>query len=113
MCLADRVLAYGDCAVIPEPTTEQLADIAISSAETAQQFGIEPRIAMLSYSTGTSGSGAEVEKVRAATALVAERARLVARGSDPIRRGDRSRGGVPSCRTHRSPGAPRCSSSRT
>ena len=74
MCLADRVLAYGDCAVIPEPTVEQLADIAISSAETAQQFGIEPRVAMLSYSTGTSGSGADVEKVRAATALVRERA---------------------------------------
>jgi phosphate acetyltransferase len=74
MCLADRVLVYGDCAVIPEPTTEQLADIALSSAETAQQFGIEPRLAMLSYSTGTSGSGADVEKVRAATALVAERA---------------------------------------
>jgi phosphate acetyltransferase len=73
MCLADRVLVYGDCAVIPEPTTEQLADIAISSAETAQQFGIEPRVAMLSYSTGASGSGADVEKVRAATALVAER----------------------------------------
>jgi phosphate acetyltransferase len=74
MCLAYRVLVYGDCAVIPEPTTEQLADIAISSAETAQQFGIEPRVAMLSYSTGTSGTGADVEKVRAATALVAERA---------------------------------------
>jgi phosphate acetyltransferase len=74
MCLADRVLVYGDCAVIPEPTAEQLADIAISSAETARQFGIEPRVAMLSYSTGTSGSGADVEKVRAATALVAERA---------------------------------------
>ncbi len=74
MCLADRVLVYGDCAVIPEPTTDQLADIAISSAETARQFGIEPRVAMLSYSTGSSGSGAEVEKVRAATALVAERA---------------------------------------
>jgi phosphate acetyltransferase len=73
MCLADRVLAYGDCAVIPEPTVEQLADIAISSAETAQQFGIEPRVAMLSYSTGTSGSGAEVEKVRAATELVRQR----------------------------------------
>jgi len=73
MCLADRVLVYGDCAVIPEPTTEQLADIAISSAETARQFGIEPRVAMLSYSTGASGSGADVEKVRAATALVAER----------------------------------------
>jgi phosphate acetyltransferase len=74
MCLADRVLAYGDCAVIPEPTVEQLADIAISSAETAQQFGIEPRVAMLSYSTGTSGSGADVEKVRAATELVRQRA---------------------------------------
>ncbi len=74
MCLADRVLVYGDCAVIPEPTTEQLADIAMSSADTAVQFGIEPRVAMLSYSTGSSGSGAEVDKVRAATALVAERA---------------------------------------
>ncbi|RKT78774.1 phosphate acetyltransferase [Terracoccus luteus] len=73
MCLDDRVLVYGDCAVIPDPTTEQLADIAVSSAETARQFGIEPRVAMLSYSTGTSGSGVEVEKVRAATALVAER----------------------------------------
>jgi phosphate acetyltransferase len=60
--------------VIPEPTVEQLADIAISSAETAQQFGIEPRVAMLSYSTGTSGSGADVEKVRAATELVRQRA---------------------------------------
>ena len=74
MCLADRVLAYGDCAVIPEPTVEQLADIAVSSAETARQFGIEPRVAMLSYSTGTSGSGADVEKVRAATELVRGRA---------------------------------------
>ncbi|WP_375424326.1 phosphate acetyltransferase [uncultured Friedmanniella sp.] len=74
MCLADRVLVYGDCAVIPEPTTEQLADIALSSADTARQFGIEPRVAMLSYSTGSSGAGAEVEKVRAATALVTERA---------------------------------------
>ncbi|WBU36892.1 phosphate acetyltransferase [Homoserinibacter sp. YIM 151385] len=73
MALADRVLAYGDCAVIPDPTSEQLADIAISSAETAAQFGIEPRVAMLSYSTGESGSGADVDKVRAATALVRER----------------------------------------
>src|SRR5690606_20672861 len=73
MCLEDRVLAYGDCAVIPDPDSEQLADIAISSAATAAQFGIEPRIAMLSYSTGESGSGADVEKVRAATALVRER----------------------------------------
>jgi phosphate acetyltransferase len=73
MALADRVLVYGDCAVIPEPTVEQLADIAVSSAATAAQFGIEPRIAMLSYSTGTSGAGADVERVRAATELVRER----------------------------------------
>lgn len=73
MCLEDRVLVYADCAVIPDPTAEQLADIAISSAGTAAQFGIEPRIAMLSYSTGESGTGADVEKVRAATALVRER----------------------------------------
>jgi phosphate acetyltransferase len=74
MCLADRVLVYGDCAVNPHPTAEQLADIAISSAATAAQFGIEPRVAMLSYSTGTSGSGEEVESVRAATELVRSRA---------------------------------------
>jgi phosphate acetyltransferase len=73
MALADRVLVYGDCAVNPDPTSEQLADIAISSSETAVQFGIDPRVAMLSYSTGTSGSGADVEKVRSATALVVER----------------------------------------
>jgi phosphate acetyltransferase len=74
MCLADRVLVYGDCAVNPDPTAEQLADIAISSAATAAKFGIDPRVAMLSYSTGSSGSGADVEKVRAATELVRERA---------------------------------------
>ncbi|MGB7362580.1 MAG: phosphate acetyltransferase [Rhodococcus sp. (in: high G+C Gram-positive bacteria)] len=74
MCLADKVLAYGDCAVVPDPTAEQLADIAISSAQTASMFGIEPRVAMLSYSTGDSGSGADVEKVRAATDLVRDRA---------------------------------------
>lgn len=74
MCLEDRVLVYGDCAVNPDPTAEQLADIAISSAATAQQFGVAPRIAMLSYSTGESGSGADVDKVRGATALVRERA---------------------------------------
>jgi phosphate acetyltransferase len=74
MCLADRVLVYGDCAVNPTPDAQQLADIAISSAETAAQFGIEPRIAMLSYSTGESGRGPQVASVRDATALVRERA---------------------------------------
>ena len=73
MCLSDRVLAYGDCAIVPDPTSEQLADIAISSARTAAQFSIEPRVAMLSYSTGTSGTGADVDKVRAATELVRNR----------------------------------------
>ncbi len=73
MALADRVLVYGDCAVIPDPTAEQLADIAVSAAETATQFGIDPRIAMLSYSTGDSGSGAGVDKVRRATELVRAR----------------------------------------
>jgi len=74
MCLAERVLVYGDCAVIPEPTTEQLADIAVSSAASAAAFGVEPRVAMLSYSTGESGTGAEVDRVRQATALVRQRA---------------------------------------
>ncbi|MGB2949783.1 MAG: phosphate acetyltransferase [Rhodococcus sp. (in: high G+C Gram-positive bacteria)] len=73
MCLSDRVLAYGDCAIVPDPTAEQLADIAISSAATSAQFGIEPRVAMLSYSTGDSGSGVDVDKVREATRLVRER----------------------------------------
>ncbi len=73
MCLSDRVLAYGDCAIVPDPTSEQLADIAISSARTSAQFGIDPRVAMLSYSTGTSGTGADVDKVRAATELVRKR----------------------------------------
>lgn len=74
MCLENQVLVYGDCAVNPDPTAEQLADIAISSAATAAAFGIEPRVAMLSYSTGASGSGTDVEKVSKATALVKERA---------------------------------------
>ncbi len=74
MCLSDTVLVYGDCAVNPDPSAEQLADIAISSAATAREFGIEPRVAMLSYSTGASGSGADVDKVRAATELVRQRA---------------------------------------
>jgi phosphate acetyltransferase len=73
MCLADRVLVYGDCAIVPEPTAPELADIAISSAETAAMFGVEPRLAMLSYSTGESGEGEEVERVREATRLVRQR----------------------------------------
>ncbi|MEV6735399.1 phosphate acetyltransferase [Streptomyces sp. NPDC051104] len=73
MCLADKVLVYGDCAVNPDPNAEQLADIAIQSAATAEQFGVEPRIAMLSYSTGSSGFGADVDKVREATELVRQR----------------------------------------
>ncbi len=74
MAMSDRVVVYADCAVNPDPTPEQLADIAISSAETARAFDIEPRVAMLSYSTGTSGKGADVDKVREATRLVKERA---------------------------------------
>jgi phosphate acetyltransferase len=73
MCLEDRVLVYGDCAINPDPDAGQLADIAISSAETARSFGIEPRVAMLSYSTGSSGKGADVEKVARAAAIAAER----------------------------------------
>ncbi|MBA4358025.1 MAG: phosphate acetyltransferase, partial [Desulfovibrio sp.] len=74
MCLKDRVLVYGDCAVNPNPTAEELAEIALSSAETAQLFGIEPRIAMLSYSTGDSGKGEDVERVIQATKIAHERA---------------------------------------
>lgn len=70
MCLEDQVLVYGDCAINPDPTAEELADIAIQSADTATQFNIEPRVAMISYSTGTSGTGADVEKVKKATELV-------------------------------------------
>jgi phosphate acetyltransferase len=70
MCLEDRVSVYGDCAINPNPTSEQLAEIAISSAETSLAFGIEPKIAMLSYSSGTSGVGEDVERVRKATEIV-------------------------------------------
>ena len=70
MCLPDRVCIFGDCAVNPNPTAEQLAEIAISSAESSLRFGIEPRVAMLSYSSGTSGEGVDVEKVRLATEIV-------------------------------------------
>ena len=72
MCLEDRVLVYGDCAIIPNPTPSQLADIAISSAETAKMFGVDPLVAMLSYSSGQSGLGEDVDKVREATRLVRE-----------------------------------------
>ncbi len=69
MCLPTRVLVYGDCAIVPNPTPPQLADIAISSAETAMMMGIEPRVAMLSYSSGSSGSGDDVDRVREATEI--------------------------------------------
>jgi phosphate acetyltransferase len=81
MCLADRVLVYGDCAINRDPDAGQLADIAIRSADTAARFGVEPRIAMLSYSTGDSGTGADVDKVRKATELVrAQRPELLVEG---------------------------------
>ncbi|MDY0204705.1 MAG: phosphate acetyltransferase [Desulfovibrio desulfuricans] len=74
MCLKDRVLVFGDCAVNPNPTAQQLAEIAIASAHTAEVFGIEPRVAMLSYSTGTSGKGADVDIVVEATKIAKEMA---------------------------------------
>jgi phosphate acetyltransferase len=73
MCLPDEVVVYGDCAVNPDPDVETLCDIAIQSADSARRFGITPRVAMLSYSTGDSGSGSDVDKVREATRLVARR----------------------------------------
>jgi phosphate acetyltransferase len=79
MCLEDRVLVYGDCAINLDPNPEQLADIAINSAATAEMFGVEPRVALLSYSTGASGKGADVDKVRAATRIAQQR-----RGDLPI-----------------------------
>ncbi len=81
MLLPDQALVYGDCAVNPDPSAEELADIAIQSGDTAKAFGVEPRIAMISYSTGTSGSGADVEKVRAATQIArAQRPDLIIDG---------------------------------
>ncbi|MGB5318564.1 phosphate acetyltransferase [Eudoraea sp.] len=74
MCLEDRVSVYGDCAINPNPTAEQLSEIAITSAETSLAFDIEPKIAMLSYSSGASGAGEDVDKVREATALVKNKA---------------------------------------
>lgn len=73
MCLEQRVLVYGDCAINPNPTAEHLAEIAISSADTARTFGVDPKVALLSYSSGESGKGEEVEKVRAATTLARDR----------------------------------------
>jgi len=73
MCMPDHVLVYGDCALVENPTAEQMADIAITSAETARAFGIEPRVALLSYSTGQSGKGKDVDKVREAARLARER----------------------------------------
>jgi phosphate acetyltransferase len=73
MLMPEQVLVYGDCAINPDPTADELADIAIQSADSAAAFGIIPRVAMISYSTGESGTGDEVEKVRAATALVREK----------------------------------------
>jgi phosphate acetyltransferase len=73
MLLPDQVVVYGDCAVNPDPSADELAEIALQSAASAQSFGITPRVAMLSYSTGDSGSGDEVEKVREATRLARER----------------------------------------
>ncbi|MDQ6993292.1 MAG: phosphate acetyltransferase [Mariprofundus sp.] len=70
MCLPDQVVVYGDCAINPDPNAEQLADIAIQSADSASCFGLQPRVAMISYSTGESGAGSEVDKVRQATAIV-------------------------------------------
>ena len=80
MCLQTKVLAFGDCAVVPNPDARQLAEIALSSAETAQIYGIEPRVALLSYSTGTSGSGEDVDKVVEATAIA--RQLMTERGLD-------------------------------
>lgn len=73
MCLPDRVTVFGDCAINIDPTAEELAEIAISSVETSSKFGIDPKVAMLSYSSGTSGTGDEVEKVRKATQLIREK----------------------------------------
>src|SRR5690606_19608002 len=73
MCLPDQVLVFGDCAVNPDPNPEELADIAVQSAESALAFGIPPRVALISYSTGSSGEGQDVEKVRIATRLAQER----------------------------------------
>jgi phosphate acetyltransferase len=73
MCLPDEVVVYGDCAINPRPDAEELADIAIASAASARALGIEPRVAMISFSTGTSGTGSDVDKVAEATRIVRQR----------------------------------------
>ncbi len=110
MCLADRVLAYGDCAIVPDPTSEQLADIAISSARTAAQFGIDPRVAMLSYSTGTLRHRRRRRQGQGGNRIGATAGARPAGGRPhPVRRRGRSDdGGRPRCPTRRSPGGPRC-----
>ena len=122
MCLFDRVLVYGDCAVNPKPDPEQLADIAISSAETAKSFGIEPRIAMLSYSTGQSGKGEDVDAVRRATEAVRERRpdlevedrfSTTLRSTQPLRRSSSSRATWPAERPSSSFPISRVGTSRT
>ena len=74
MLMPDQVLVYGDCAINPDPSAAELAEIALQSAASARAFGVEPKVAMISYSTGSSGAGADVDKVRAATALAREKA---------------------------------------
>lgn len=76
MCLEDRVSIFGDCAINPNPTAEELAEIAISSAQSSLAFGIEPKIAMLSYSSGSSGQGEDVDRVREATEIVKQKDRI-------------------------------------
>ncbi|MDQ6964376.1 MAG: phosphate acetyltransferase, partial [Mariprofundales bacterium] len=81
MCLPEQVVVYGDCAINPDPDAGELADIAIQSADSAKRFGLEPRVAMISYSTGESGAGSDVKKVRQATQIVRrERADIVIDG---------------------------------
>jgi phosphate acetyltransferase len=111
----DEVVIYGDCAVNPDPDAEQLADFALQSAESARAFGIEPRVAMLSYSTGVSGSGSAVEKVAEATRIARELApRPGHRRAAPVRRGgDRLRGPQQAARQPRRGAAPPSSCSRT